>query len=64
MNHEQIGSCKTLTKNINVMRTALGRRGPWRSIPLREYHDELLYDIAARNPKKIKLGVIRRISSS
>jgi hypothetical protein len=59
MHQEMIGSCKTLSLNIEKLRGALGRRGPWRQCGLREYHDELLYDLATAKRRNISLDRLR-----
>ena len=53
---EIVGASKSLTVNIKIFRQALGRRGPWRSIGLRAYHDELLLELATTKRSKIRLS--------
>jgi hypothetical protein len=59
MYQEMIGSSKTLSLNIGKLRAALGRRGPWRQCGVREYHDELLYDLATAKRRNIRLNRLR-----
>lgn len=54
-NDQFIGSCKSLTKSIQLMRKILKRRGPWPQISLREYHDFLLWLIAITPKKRLHL---------
>lgn len=59
MYREMIGSSKTLSINIEKLRAALGRRGPWRQCGLRQYHDELLFDLATAKRRNISLDRLR-----
>ena len=53
---ELVGSCKTLTINIEGLRRLLRRRGPWpRTEGLRTYHDRLVLEVAKSQPSKLNL---------
>jgi hypothetical protein len=59
--HQMIGASKALTLNIQTLRKALSRRGPWRRGSLRDYHDALLYELATSKRSRIKLRALRTI---
>jgi hypothetical protein len=56
--HQMIGASRALTLNIQKLRQALGRRGPWRRGSLRDYHDALLLELATSKRSKIKLAAL------
>ena len=56
---EMIGASKSLTVNIRMFRRALGRRGPWKGGSLRDYHDELLIELATAKRSKIRLSALQ-----